>query len=844
MRRPRAIAVFAHIAIGSIWSLGANAIAQEPDAADEPERAVAAVDADGLRFFEESVKPILETNCWSCHGGGEKTRGNLDLTTRAGALKGGDFGPAVDLEYPEASLLLEAIRYEGLEMPPSGKLAEEEIAILEEWVMTGAPAPAGDGAPAETETEPLITEEDRRFWSFQPITRPEPPEVQNEGWVRNPIDRFVLHRLEAEGLRPAPEASRIELVRRLSFDLTGLPPTPEDVDAFLEDERPDAYERLVDRLLTSPHYGERWGRRWLDIVRFAETNSFERDRRKPNSWRYRDYVIRSFNEDRPYDEFVRQQIAGDELDRVTADSVIATGFYRLGPWDDEPTDPLQARYDELDDMITTTGQAFLGLTINCARCHDHKIDPIPQADYYRFLAFFRNLKPYSYDESHILTDIATPEERAEHERLRRQRDRSVERVQERLEPLEAKVLETVPEPRRTKLVNGPFDARRHVLDEMAEQVLEPEQLERYRRLIAEYRAIPPVPPLPKALSAREFGPDAPPTHLLIRGNAHAEGDQVEPGFPQVLGAEDPVIPSADALDDSSGRRRALAEWLTDPENPLPARVMANRIWQGHFGRGIVRTPNDFGFQGARPTHPQLLDWLAATFIESGWRIKPLHRLIVTSSAYRMSSQADPSALEADPANDLLWRFDMRRLSAEEIRDALLAVNGRLNRKMGGPGFYTQIPKAYLQGQSRPGAGWGQSSETERGRRSIYIHLKRSLVTPILSSFDAAPTDTSCPVRFVTTQPTQALNTINGAFFHRQAKALARRVTAEIDKPTPEALVERTLRLVIARPPTADEIDRGRRFLEALQTEDGFSADQAFEAFCLLAVNLNEFLYLD
>ena len=377
--------------------------------------------ADGPSF--EAVRPILEEHCFGCHGGGEKLRGNLDLTRRAGALRGGDFGPAVDLEFPEASVLLEAIRYESLEMPPSGQLDQATIDALTAWVMAGASYGDEDNpeAPAAEveEDEPYVSEADRDFWSFRPVERPAVPAVERPDWVRNPIDAFVLHRLESEGLAPAPEASRATLIRRLSFDLLGLPPTPEEVDAFLGDDRPDAYERLVDRLLASPHYGERWARHWLDVVRFAETNSFERDSDKPASWRYRDYVVDAFNRDLPYDRFVREQLAGDELDEPTASSIVATGYYRLGAWDDEPTDRLQARYDELDDIITTTGQGFLGLTVNCARCHDHKIDPIPQADYYRFLAFFHNLKPYSYDESHILTDIAGDAERAAHDRHRR-----------------------------------------------------------------------------------------------------------------------------------------------------------------------------------------------------------------------------------------------------------------------------------------------------------------------------------------------------------------------------------------------------------------------------------------
>ena len=823
------------VAAGLIAAAASTARSQE---APPPEQ---------VRFFERTVRPILEENCFRCHGGGSKLRGNLDLTRRAGALEGGDFGPAVDLEFPEASMLLEAINYESLEMPPSGKLDQGAIDVLTEWVMMGAPyAPPVGGEPEPAEDEegaPLFTDADRAFWSFRPVERPEVPEVERTDWLRNPIDAFVLRRLEEAGLEPAPPASRIALIRRLSFDLTGLPPSPEEVAAFLADESPDAYEELVDGLLASPHYGERWARHWLDVVRFAETNSFERDREKPFAWRYRDYVIRSFNEDKPYDRFVREQIAGDELDEATTDAIIATGYYRLGAWDDEPTDPLQARYDELDDIITTTGQAFLGLTINCARCHDHKIDPIPQRDYYRFLAFFHNLKPYSYEESNILTSIASAEERAAHERAVAERRRAEEAIAAELGPLEEPILEAVPEPRRSRLRAGDFERRRHVLDGMAADVLDPEQLARYRDLIERREAIAPVPPLPMALGAREFGPEAPETFVLIRGSAHAEGDPVAPGFPRVLGFEDPALPDPSSDADSSGRRRALADWLASPKNPLTARVMVNRVWHYHFGRGIVRTPNDFGFQGAPPTHPELLDWLASEFAADGWRLKPLHKRIVMSSTYRMSSEADPEALAADPENDLLWRFDMRRLEAEEVRDAMLAVTGRLNPEMGGPGFYAKIPEAYLAGQSQPGAGWGDSPPGQRARRSIYIHVKRSLITPILASFDLPETDFSCPARFATTQPTQALSTLNGDFLNEQARHLADRVRRDAGAEADDR-VRRAIRLVLSRTPTQDEVARGVGFLDDLRAEDGLGADRALELFCLMALNLNEFMYLD
>ena len=616
-----------------------------------------------------------------------------------------------------------------------------------------AGSPAGAQAPAA---------QGRNLWSFRPVTRPALPVVKRSDWARNPIDAFILARLEADGLAPAPPAGKVALLRRAFYDLTGLPPTPADAEAYLADDSPHAFRRLVDRLLSSPQYGERWARHWLDLVRFAETNSFERDTVKPFAWRYRDYVIRALNDDKPYDQFIREQLAGDELDDVTADSIIATGFYRLGAWDDEPTDRLQARYDELDDIVTTTSQVFLGLTVNCARCHDHKLDPIPQKDYYRLLAFFHGVRPYGKskkaDEGSILTPI-------------------------------------------------------------------PDAKDAW------------------ALSVKESGPQAPETFVLIRGNAHSKGKRVEPGFPTVLGAPDPVITRPATNPNSSGRRLALADWIVSATNPLTARVMVNRIWQYHFGRGIVRSPNNFGNVGDRPTHPKLLDWLASEFVARGWRLKAMHRLIMNSNAYRMASTGDAGNLERDPENNGFWRMDMRRLAAEEIRDSILAVNGRLNPKMGGPGVYPIIPASVLAGQSVPGAGWGKSPADERSRRSIYIHAKRSLITPILASFDAADTDSTCPVRFATTQATQALSMLNSAFINEAAAGLAQRLRNEAGD-EPRRQVATALRLALSRQPVEREVERGVKLIASLQTENGMSAEQALNQFCLVVLNLNEFIYLD
>jgi hypothetical protein len=742
-------------------------------------------DPQAEAFFEKKVRPVLAMHCFKCHDGKTK-RGNLRLDSRAAVLAGGDRGPALVPGDPEKSLLVKAISHtdEQVKMPPKAKLPREAIADLTRWVTLGAPWPGGDTIVATRPAgeEMVITDRDRSHWAFQPVRRPPIPILQDAAWVHNPVDAFILARLEAKKLRPNSAAPPRQLIRRLYYDLTGLPPTPEEVEAFAADPSPQAYEALVDRLLSSPHYGEKWARHWLDLVRYAETNSYERDNPKPNAWRYRDYVIRSFNADKPYDRFVREQLAGDEVPGADVDTFIATGFYRLGIWDDEPTDREQARYDGLDDIVTTTGQVFLGLTVDCARCHNHKIDPIPQQDYYRLLAFFQNINHFNNggptDEMQVL----------------------LEDGRQRVVPLD---------PMRGKESGG-------------------------RKLPQHTDTL---------LCVTERSSQAPDTFLLRRGNPAVRGEKVEPGFPRVLTTTIPTLPPPRAGARTSGRRTVLAEWLTSPENPLTARVMVNRLWQHHFGRGIVRTPSNFGLQGDRPTHPELLDWLAAEFVTQGWRLKPLHRLIVTSNAYRMTSAGNAEAHAADPMNDLFWRFDMRRLTAEEIRDTILSVSRKLNSRMHGPGVYVEIPPEVLAGQSNPGYGWGKSSPEEQNRRSIYIHVKRSLLTPILESFDVPETDRPAPVRFSTTQPTQALAMLNSDFLNRQAAILATRLAADAGKDV-AAQVRLALRLATQRPPEEAEVRRGVSLIEALQTKDGASADAALRCFCLMVLNLNEFIYLD
>ena len=740
--------------------------------------------ADGIKLFEENVRPVLEQNCFMCHSDPERAENGLLLTTRAGLLRGGERGSAVSTSEPAMSLLLHAVEYgdDQLQMPPSGRLADTEIDAIRQWVLLGAPFGGDEDeltqvAPAEDAFE--ITDADRAWWSVRPLVRPDVPAVAASDWPLNPIDHFLLARIEAAGLEPPPAADRRALIRRSTYDLTGLPPTLEEVEAFERDQRPDAWERLIDRLLASPHYGERWGRHWLDLVRYAETDGYERDRKKPSAWRYRDWVIDALNADMPYNEFLTHQLAGDEIENPTAASVIATGYLRLGIWDDEPTDTELAQYDDLDSVLDTTSRVMLGMSIGCARCHNHRGDPIPQTDYYRMLSFFRGIAPYKVGGG----NQPTPENYTDH--------------------IPADL--GTAEPNRP-LVEGP------------------------------------PANLIEVLRVKEIGPKAPPTHVLIRGNPHAPAERVEPGFPLILGNADPRLAERPPNSPTTGRRLALARWIGDDGNLRTSRVMANRLWQYHFGRGLSPTPNDFGRFGQEATHPELLDWLATEFTARDWSLKAMHRLIMTSRAYRMSSRPPDGALEADPGNDLFSRFNMRRLTAEEIRDSVLAATGRLNLELGGPSVYPPMPAEVLATASRPDEAWGEATEEQAFRRSVYIHVKRSLLHPLLESLDMADTDSTCPVRFTTTQPTQALLMLNGEFMSEQAAALANRVGD--DGGALEDRVAVALQVVLARQPNNAEVARGVGLVEELEREEGFDPEAAFASFSLLLLNLNEFAYVD
>ncbi len=778
--------------------------------------------------FAQDIQPILAKKCFSCHGP-DVAESSLSFAARDAAFAETDSGNhAIVPGDLEGSVMLDRITSddEFERMPPEGdRVSESEVRLIRGWIEQGA--------------------QWEKHWAFQPLSRPQPPAVEAPQWRDHPIDAFVYQAVSDAGLKPNGPADRRDLIRRVYYDLTGLPPGKAEVDAFVADASPDAFANVYERLLDSPHYGERWGRHWLDLVRFAETNSFERDGPKENAWKYRDYVIRSFNEDKPYDRFIREQLAGDELDHVTTETLTATGFYRLGIWDDEPADPLQARYDGLDDIILTTGQVFLGLTMNCARCHDHKIDPITQKDYYSMLSFFEDLTPFARrGDLSIYSQIdVTPEAIKQQYEANDQRRRELEQAIGELEQAGIAKMSAADQ----RATEGPKRERDRVLKEKLKDQLSDPQWSEYQQLKSQLKAnrdaLAKLPPRERVMGVAKYRAINEPTYVLYRGSPHSPSDEVSPAFPSLFEPRQPSLDDTHSTTDQpAGRRRVLADWIASPDNRLTARVMANRIWQFHFGRGIVRSSNNFGQLGTPPTHPELLDYLANQLIESGWSIKAMHRLILSSRTYQMSSAGDPQSLDVDPDNEAFWRFDPRRLSAEELRDSMLAANGSLNRKVYGPSVFPELSAEVLAGQSRPGQGWGKSTEKEQNRRSVYIYVKRSLLPPMLSAFDFPDPDQTCEARFMTLQPSQALSLLNGEFSFQQAARLAERVDASAIES--EELVRRVIRRVLAREATAEEIAAGKALVAKLQAEHGLDDQAAKRLYCLSVMNWNEFLFLD
>ncbi len=840
--------------------------------------------------FARDIRPIVQGTCATCHG--ELQVSGLDLRTRESALKGGDHGAAIVPGRADQSRLYRRIA--GLEQPAmplkGGKLTAAQIAAVKEWIDQGAhwdaaietiAAPADRAATLAALEHLEIPAAARDYWAFKTPVQAPVPAVSH---FQHPIDRFLDQARQERGLTRAPRADRLTLLRRASLDLIGLPPTLTETAAFVADTAPGAWERVIDRLLASPHYGERWGRHWLDVARYADSSGFEHDYDRPNAWRYRDYVIRAFNQDKPYDVFVKEQIAGDELDTKTDDTMIATGFLRAGPRvafreKDNP----ERRYEYLDDLIATTGRGVLGLTVQCARCHNHKFDPIPQKDYYSLVATF-----FGYVETtHPL--VSRAETDAYEKRLKdvEAQQASLRAAIKKIEaPYEARLRQEAyqryPE-HVQRAIAKPVAERtpgeqllaQQVIDQVnvggreVDRVLTAEEAARKKALVEQIAALEKDKPEPIPVAEivtdgdYRFAPDGdgdnvigcpkcrifdvttgsflhagpgryqvPPSFFLIRGDPGAKGSRMTPGFVTVATTGNPPteIPPADGR--TSGRRRALAEWLVSPHNPLTARVIVNRIWHHHFGLGIVATLDNFGRMGDRPTHPELLDYLAIEFINRGWSIKQMHRFIMTSEAYQMASAYDAAGdREKDPQNHYLWRYRAQRVDAEIVRDSILSASGSLNPTMGGPPVFPTLPKELLSSVSF-GVWKNQEDGPSAWRRSVYVYRRRGLVFPMFQVFDLPEQNVTAGARTVSTVPTQALMLLNNPFVLSQAQRFADRVAREAGD-DPARQVDLAYRLAVTRPPTVAE---SRVALESLKTQP--LVDLAHVLF-----NLNEFVYI-
>jgi hypothetical protein len=709
-------------------------------------------------------------------------------------------------------------------------------------------------------------------WAFQSVRQMPVPKVQNQVWVKTPVDRFILAGLESAGLAPAPSANREQLIRRVTFGLLGLPPTPEEIDAFARDRSPDAFDRLVDRLLASPRYGERWARHWLDLARYAESDGFEHDAVRPHSWRYRDYVIQSFNADKPYDRFLREQIAGDELWPDSPEAVTATAFNLLGPDMVDSADQVQRRLNTLNDMTDVAASVFLGLTLGCARCHNHKFEPLTQRDYFAMQAFFA---PATFQSER---SIPTAAERAAHDRAQAAYDEASRGLRRQIEELEAphrerlfqeklaalsedaQLAHKTPKSQRTvEQENTVQETAGMVKVSEAELAKALSAADRTRRqsLQNDLKKIPKPPSLPATMALANTNGVPPRTFILHRGDYQQPGDEVEPGFPAVLEgnqhqeAQTPASegPHSDSRPEASvrrsaatNRRTALAAWLASPANPLTARVMVNRIWQHHFGRGLVPTPSDFGTRGAGPTHPELLDWLAGEFVAQGWSIKAMHRLILRSAAYQQSSDASPEALERDPENRLFSRQNRVRLEGEAIRDSLLAVSGRLNPAMFGPSVLPPLP-ADLATSAK---NWTANAvAADHARRSIYVFARRNLRFPFFEVFDAPDNNVTCPERGRSITAPQALTLLNSEETLTAASAAATRVLQEAG--STDERIRRAFLLTLGRAPTASEQEKSRLFLREHRGGNAPPTEPAqteFTALCRALFNLNAFVFVE
>ena len=910
---------------GLLGALAIVALAASKGLAADPIKAgaaqsAAAGSAEQVAFFEARIRPVLAAKCFSCHGDHDQ-RGGLRLDNLAAALKGGAKGPVIVAGDPDKSRLVAAVQYHGaLKMPPAGKLRAEEISALSAWVKMGAPWPAvapviGGGAKGQA-LDMKLTNAQRNFWSFRPVTKPSLPAVKNSKWCISPVDRFVLAKLEFNGLKPAPPADRRSLIRRVSFDLVGLPPTPEEVEAFVNDRTPNAWEKIVDRLLASPHYGERWGRHWLDVVRYADSNGLDENVAFANAYHYRDYVVKAFNQDKPYNEFICEQLAGDlmptETEEIRNDRITATGFLALGPKLLAEPDKPKMVMDIVDEQIEVTSKAFIGLTVTCARCHNHKFDPIPTKDYYALAGIFKSTKTmaslntvamwqerplqskrtegetavFQAQIKQAQANLDHAKEKANAELLADSRANAAKYLQAAWElaqqgkatsAAEVPAAPSAPQARTANQIAAQYGINAAILRHVAQFVSDVRQnpsmlaapdLATAVRRFADRISLPdnpeplytdsekkPVAKAQKALTDLRDNEAKPPTVMAvedtkaencrvhIRGDTQNLGDEVPRHFLTVLGGDKIVV-----TDDKRSGRLELAQWIARSEHPLTGRVEVNRIWQGHFGSGLVQTPDNWGFLGLRPTHPELLDWLASTFIEQSWSIKKLHRLILTSNTYKMGAIADAKteevASKSDPDNTLLWKMPHRRLEAEPFRDALLFVSGRLDLTIGGTLLRTRNHDYVTNDQSGNGANYNAP------RRSLYLPIIRNALYDMFQAFDYGDPSMVNVKRSTTTVAPQALFLMNSPFVIEQARYFAESLRGQGQLQDTDR-IRAAYQRAFGRRPSSAETRKALSYIVAYSgrlpasiADSAKRTELAWTSFCQVLLASNEFIYVN
>ena len=783
-----------------------------------------------LDFFEKKIRPVLVERCYECHSAAaKKNKGGLTLDTRDGVLKGGDAGSVVAPGDPEKSKLIEAVRYKNrdLQMPPKSPLSSEQVRDLEQWVKLGAPDPRTEAVAQTGGKRALTVEEGRQFWAFQPLANPSVPKVGNrQSAIGNPIDAFINAKLGEKKLAAAPAADKRTLIRRATFDLTGLPPAPEEVDAFLADKSPDAFAKVVDRLLASSAYGERWGRHWLDVARYADSNGLDENVAFGNAWRYRDYVVNSFNADKPYNRFVQEQIAGDLLPAEGTpqrhEQLTALGFLSIGPKLLAEPDKVKLEMDLIDEQIETLGRAFLGMTFGCARCHDHKFDPVPTADYYALAAIFKSTR--TMDDLKTIAkwhepEVATPAERA-----------VVEAHQRKAADQKAAIAKLVATANKSLVTDkGLKEVPKNAESQYPTNVIA--ELKQLREALAKLEKD--APELPSTMGVTDSTNVVKTLPVHIRGSHLSLGKPVPRGFPQVM----QVASLRSEMPEKQSGRLELAQWLASPQHPLTARVMVNRIWRWHFGQGLVASTDNFGILGERPSHPELLDWLARKFIAEGWSVKAMHRLIMASAAYQRATKpaADARRSVVDSENRLLSHFPIRRLEAEEVRDSVLFVAGLLERTMGGKTIPVKNREFFFNHTSK------DATTYDSPRRALYLPVVRNNVYDLFEQFDFPDPAVPNGNRNATVVAPQALLMLNSDLVGKAAEKFAASLLASASDDVRR--IELAYQKAYARPPTAKELARAKKFLTDFKP-DSAASPSAWAIFCQSLLAANEFIYLN